>query len=97
MGITGTLKITGSGYPFMFGRAMYNGYYQVGKVFAGPGFYVLEIQGEYGSVEFEDSFEVLACKDSGSSIPTRTTINYENSDSFRTKPCGSSLLFVWML
>lgn len=59
--ITDTIKINGGKNPLMFGRVMYKGNYQLGKVHAQSGRYRLTIQGQGGEISFINGFEVLSC------------------------------------
>jgi hypothetical protein len=88
MKVSDTLKITGGGYPFMFGRVKYNGNYQIGKVHAGAGINALAIQGTDGMIEYEDSFEVLKCENLDDSV-TSTTMSSKNFNDPNLNECGS--------
>lgn len=58
------IRINGGQWPFMFGRALIDGRYALGKVHAGNdvfGFYTFTSKGE---VKLTSDFEVLTCKGS---------------------------------
>jgi hypothetical protein len=91
MKLPGTLKIVGiHGFRFMFGRALYDGQYQLGKVYAGGGIYT------FVTINFGrniDSFEVLTCEKSNDSITTSSTLSNENSNDAVPTECGIYFIY----
>lgn len=59
--ISNTVRINGGNWPFLFGRALINGRYSLGKVYAGNGFYGFYTFTSNGEIYLSTDFEVLTC------------------------------------
>jgi hypothetical protein len=61
LNIKGILKITGGGYPLMFGRVFYEGNYRLGMIHAIDEPYSFKFQGPDGLLSYTQGFEILTC------------------------------------
>lgn len=88
MSVSGTLKISGT-TSFMFGRVLYKGYYQVGKIHTPGQFF---FNGPSGVIGYSTGFEVLTCGVSTtttlSTTPVPTTTTTTLGITTTTGPCG---------
>jgi hypothetical protein len=64
--VPNTLRINANGLTFLFGRALINGQYLLGKVFAGGSQNGLNVAGPSGNTLITSGFDVLACSMSSS-------------------------------
>lgn len=91
------LQISGNGWIFFFGRILYQGYYQVGKLHAGPGTFTLYIQEPSGATSYSTEFEVLTCAPvttttSTTTVPTTTLTTGTTISTTTTIPTTSTTI-----
>lgn len=90
LSIPGVLKITGSGYTDLYGRIIYNGAYQLGKVHTIAGADGLLITGSSGTaIRYTTGFEVLTCAPVTTTTLT-TTVPTTSSSTVTTTSTTSS-------
>lgn len=91
--LPGVLQVSGSGWIFAFGRVLYRGYYQIGKLHFGPSMFMFYIEGPSGYIGYSTGFEILTCAPlttttSTTTVTTSSTSTTVPMTSTTSVPCG---------
>jgi hypothetical protein len=71
--LQGAVAVTGSGYPFLFGRIKFKEFYQLGKAHNGNIGYRFHIHDQNHSLSYDTGFEIVRCKPLTTTTSTTTT------------------------